>query len=93
MKRITSKDPDYQMPTPESHLGTLTDREIRMLEKWIAQGAVYEKHWALLQPVKTGLPQVSDQNWVRNEIDYFTLAKMTGQNLSPNPEAGAEYLL
>ncbi|MBK8424867.1 MAG: PSD1 domain-containing protein [Lewinellaceae bacterium] len=93
MKRITSKDPDYQMPTPESHLGTLTDREIRMLEKWIAQGAVYEKHWALLPPVKTGLPQVSDQNWVRNEIDYFTLAKMTGQNLSPNPEAGAEHLL
>lgn len=93
MKRITSKDPDYQMPTPESHLGTLTDREIRMLEKWIAQGAVYEKHWALLPPVKTGLPQVSDLNWVRNEIDYFTLAKMTGQNLPPNPEAGAEHLL
>jgi len=93
MKRITSKDPDYQMPTPESHLGTLSEREIQMLEKWIAQGAVYEKHWALLPPVKTDLPMVSDKNWARNEIDYFTLAKMTGQNLSPNPEAGAEYLL
>ncbi len=93
MKRITSKDPDYQMPTPESHLGTLTDREIQILEKWIAQGATYEKHWALLPPVKTDLPKLSDKNWARNEIDYFTLAKMEGQNLSPNPEAGAEYLL
>ena len=93
IKRVTSKDPNIQMPTPESHLGALTDREIRMLEKWIAQGAAYEKHWAFLPPVKTSLPQVSDNNWVNNEIDYFTRAKMTEQGLSPSAEASPDYLL
>lgn len=93
MKRITSKDTAYQMPTPESHLGALTDQEIGIIEKWIAQGAVYEKHWALLPPVKTELPPVPDKNWVKNEIDYFTLARMTEKGLQPNAEATPEYLL
>ena len=39
MRRITSQDADYQMPTPESHLGHLNDREIKILERWIEQGA------------------------------------------------------
>ncbi len=93
IKRITSPDPAYQMPTPESHLGTLSEREITILEKWIAQGAVYEKHWALLAPVKTDLPAVPNKNWVKNAIDYFTLAKMTEKDLQPNPEAIPAYLL
>ena len=93
MKRITSPDPDYQMPTPDSHLGLLTEAEINILEQWIAQGAVYEKHWALLPPVKAGLPAVPDAGWPKNEIDYFTLAKMTEKGLQPNAEAGPAYLL
>ena len=32
-KRITSKDADYQMPTPESHLGSLTENEIKIIER------------------------------------------------------------
>ncbi len=93
MKRISSTDTAYQMPTPDSHLGALTEREIRIIEKWIAQGAVYEKHWALLPPLKSELPPVPDKKWVNNEIDYFSLAKMTEKGLSPNAEAGPEYLL
>ncbi|MCC6281063.1 MAG: PSD1 domain-containing protein [Saprospiraceae bacterium] len=93
MKRITSKDTSYQMPTPDSHLGALTEIEISIIEKWIAQGAVYEKHWALMPPVKTALPPVKDKKWVSNEIDYFTLAKMTEKGLTPNAEASPEYLL
>lgn len=93
IKRITSKDPAYQMPTPESHLGALTEREIRIFEKWIAQGAVYEKHWAFLPPVKTTLPAVQDKDWVKNEIDHFTLAKMAEKGLTHNETAGKDYLL
>jgi mono/diheme cytochrome c family protein len=92
-KRISSQDPDYQMPTPDSHLGTLTEREIKLIEKWIRQGAKYEKHWAFIIPKKTTLPKVSNQNWAKNEIDYFTLAKMTEQGLTPNEEAEPQYLL
>ncbi|MBL7817182.1 MAG: PSD1 domain-containing protein [Saprospiraceae bacterium] len=92
-KRITSKDPNYQMPTPDSHLGSLNENEIKIIEKWIKQGAKYEKHWAFIKPEKAALPSVKDKNWVKNEIDYFTQAKMTEKGLTPNPEAGKEYLL
>ena len=93
MKRITSKDPDYQMPTPESHLSLLTEQEIELVKKWIEQGAVYEKHWAFLPPKKAPLPKVNDPDWVKNEIDHFTLAKMTEKGLEPNETATPEYLL
>src|SRR5438105_15066894 len=43
-KRVSSTDPTYQMPIPESHLGTLTEYEIAIIKKWIKQGAKYEKH-------------------------------------------------
>ncbi len=92
-KRITSKDPDYQMPSPDSHLGLLSETEIRILEKWIKQGAQYEKHWAFVKPEKAPLPKVKDKNWVKNEIDYFTQAKMTEHGLSPNEEADKAFLL
>lgn len=92
-KRITSKDPNYQMPTPDSHLGTLNETEIKIIERWIKQGAKYEKHWAFIKPEKAPLPKVKDKNWVKNEIDYFTQAKMTEKGFSPNEEAEKSYLL
>ena len=93
MKRVRSQDPDYQMPTPESHLERLTEQELNILEKWIVQGAVYERHWAFLPPQKAPLPELTDADWVKNEIDHFSLAKMTEKGLQPNPEATKEYLL
>ncbi|MBL7808704.1 MAG: PSD1 domain-containing protein [Saprospiraceae bacterium] len=93
IKRITSQDPDYQMPTPDSHLGPLSEREVKLLDKWIRQGAVYEKHWAFLKPVKTELPKVSNRSFPRNEIDHFTAGKMSEKGLKPNPVAQPEQLL
>ncbi len=93
IKRISSTDPDYQMPTPESHLGLLTKREITLLTKWIKQGAKYETHWAFVKPEKANMPKISDQAWPKNEIDFFTLAKMDEQGLVPNREADRELLL
>ena len=92
-KRIISKDPNYQMPSSESHLGLLSETEIKILERWIKQGAQYEKHWAFIKPEKTPLPKVKDKNCVKNEIDYFTQAKMTEHGLSPNEEADKAFLL
>ncbi len=92
-KRITSADPDYQMPTPESHLGLLSENEISLLKKWIEQGGTYEKHWAFETPKKSALPKVGDDEWPRNEIDYFTLAKMEEHGLEPGEEASQEQLI
>jgi Protein of unknown function (DUF1553)/Protein of unknown function (DUF1549)/Planctomycete cytochrome C len=93
IKRITSTDPSYMMPSPDSHLGVLTEKEIKLFTAWIKQGAKYEPHWAFTKPIKNTLPEIKDKDWVKNEIDYFTIAKMNAQNLSPNDEADKNFLL
>jgi hypothetical protein len=81
------------MPPSDTHLGALTPQEVSLFEKWIRQGARYERHWAFTPPVKSPLPQVEDPQWPHNEIDYFILAKLEQQNLTPNEEADKERLL
>jgi hypothetical protein len=91
-KRVSSSDTSYQMPTPDSHLGALSDYEVRLVRKWIQQGAKYEKHWAFIPPAKQVVPKVSDDKWVKNEIDHFVLARLDQMNLEPNEEADRERL-
>lgn len=92
-KRITSDDPSYQMPTPESHLGMLSAQEVAIFKKWIEQGAKYEPHWAFAKPRKSPLPKVKNAEWVRNEIDYFILDKQEQAGLTANAPADKERLL
>lgn len=87
--RITTKDSTLLMPPPASNL-KLNMFEVNMIEKWIAQGAKYEKHWAFVAPQKAAVPKVSDKEWPRNEIDNFILQKQEQRGLKPNPEADKE---
>lgn len=89
---ISSKDSAVQMPPPASNL-KLTQREIGLIEKWIKQGAKYEKHWAFVPPKKVPLPKVKLEKWPRNEIDYFVLSMQEKKGLAPNEEADKERLL
>ena len=84
--RILSTDPDYQMPTPESHL-SLTAQEKAILVRWVKQGAEYKPHWALVPPVKGEPPKVKDKDWVKNDIDNFVLNRLEREGLAPSPEA------
>lgn len=90
--RISSEDPTVRMPPAESNL-TLSAREIRLIERWIRQGAEYEPHWAFIAPGKSALPRVKNEEWVRNEVDRFILAKQEQYGFKPNPEAEKEMLL
>lgn len=92
-KRVASTDTSYQMPTPDSHLGTLTEYEVALVKKWIQQGAKYEKHWAFSPAEKATPPAVSDEKWVKNEIDRFVLHRLDDMGLKPNEEADKERLL
>lgn len=92
-KRVSSVDPAYQMPTPESHLAPLTKQEITLIKKWIQQGGKYERHWAFVPPVKSALPAVKDKKGIKNEIDHFIFSKMEEKGLLPNEEADKERLL
>jgi hypothetical protein len=92
IKRIESTDPNYLMPSPDSHL-ELTDQEKAILKKWILQGAKYKKHWAFILPTKPHLPVTKHTDWVKNEIDAFVAAKLDEKGLSPSPEADRQHLI
>ena len=90
--RITTKDTNLLMPPPASNL-KLSQREISLIEKWIKQGAKYEKHWAFVAPKKPAVPEVDKKDWPKNEIDYFILEKQEQKGIAPNEEADKERLL
>ncbi|HSI76388.1 MAG TPA: DUF1549 domain-containing protein, partial [Lunatimonas sp.] len=90
--RIVSNDPSEQMPPPESNLA-LSNHQIRLIEKWIKQGAAYEPHWAFIPPQSPEIPKVKFNSWVRNDIDYFILKEQENRSLDPNKEADKETLL
>ncbi|MEZ6135782.1 MAG: PSD1 and planctomycete cytochrome C domain-containing protein [Pirellulaceae bacterium] len=52
LTRITSPDPDHQMPPTNSHRKPLSTDEVQILRQWIAEGAVWGKHWAFEKPVR-----------------------------------------
>jgi len=92
--RITAHDePDDLMPPPDSGR-SLTEQQIHLLTQWIKEGAVYEKHWAFLPPVKEPLPPtlhpVPEQ---LSAIDRFVLAKLEAGQLNFSPRADRATLL
>jgi hypothetical protein len=92
IKRVTSDDPDMVMPPPSSH-HELNDRQIRLLKKWIAQGAEYQKHWAYIAPTRPEPPEVEQADWVNNPIDRFVLAKLERKGIDPSPRADRTTLI
>src|SRR5690606_5993629 len=90
--RISSRDSTFMMPPPYSNL-KLSERDVKIIEKWIRQGAKYEPHWAFVPPVKPDVPPVEEDEWPENEIDNFILKTLEDRNLEPNPIADKERLL
>lgn len=90
--RILSSDPDYAMPTPNSHL-SLTAQEKAVLVKWIEDGAEYKPHWAFVAPEEPSVPDVKNEEWAVNPIDHFILKKLEEENLTPAKMANKETLL
>lgn len=91
-QRISTTDTSMLMPPPSSNLH-LQPYEIKLIEKWIKQGAKFKPHWAFIPPVKPTLPAISNKDWVKNEIDVFVLTAMTQKGLKPTEEADKERLL
>ncbi|MBV8391147.1 MAG: PSD1 domain-containing protein [Mucilaginibacter sp.] len=92
-RRITTKDSSDMMPTVKSNLKPLSPYEVKLVKKWIQQGAKYEKHWAFVPPKSPAVPEVDDKSWPKNTIDYFVLHKQEQKGFTPNPEADKERLL
>jgi len=84
--RITSDDPDIVMPPPDAG-ERLPARQVELLKRWIAAGAIYEPHWAYVAPRRPAVPAVKNAAWPKNEIDRFILARLDAEGLAPQPEA------
>jgi hypothetical protein len=92
IQRITETNPARRMPPEMSHK-TLTDAQKETLKRWVAEGAQWKEQWAFVAPVRPALPPMKTENWVRNPIDRFILAKLEAQGLSPAPEADRQNLI
>lgn len=89
--RILSDDPEEVMPPPES-VHSVTDAELAILKTWINEGAVYEKHWAFLAPIRPTVPQVAD-TWSKNPIDAFVAQQWQDKKFTASPEADRATLM
>ena len=92
IQRITA-DEGRRMPPAWAGTSRLSEREIGLLTRWIEQGAVWQKHWSFIPPVRRELPTVSDVSWPKNAIDHFVLARLDREGLKPSPEADRRTLI
>src|SRR6266446_1072045 len=92
VRRITADNKALRMPPVYSGV-TLSDREIGLIRDWIAQGAVWEKHWSFIPPKRREPPSVSKPQWVRNPVDAFVLQRLDREGLAPSPEADPALLI
>ncbi len=92
IQRIHSENPDEQMPPAKSNR-RLSPEQKALLQRWISEGAVYQKHWAFVAPVRPADPEVAKTDWSRNSIDRFVLAKLETSGLQPSPEADRATLI
>ena len=92
IRRIFHENKSIVMPPPESNL-SLSDYEKNILKKWILQGAEWKKHWSFIKPEKPEIPQIENNQWVKNEIDIFIAKNIENQNLEFSKMESKEILL
>ena len=91
-QRITQKDANHRMP-PAYSQKTLSGGQIDLIRRWIAQGAVWQQHWAFISPRRPELPQVKDTSWPRQDLDHFVLNRLESEGLAPAPAAEKSRIL
>jgi hypothetical protein len=95
--RITSDDPEYRMPPPDSNR-TLSAIEVDKLAQWIREGANYKKHWAFtsiasLASLENMRSTIRHDDWSQNPLDEFVIARLREESLSPSAPASPERIL
>lgn len=88
-----------RMP-PEDYSDPLSESDVEILRRWIAEGATgpddsalaksmrrTSDHWSFQPVVRPPIPSVAHQEWVRNPIDAFVLNRLETDNIRPSAEA------
>jgi mono/diheme cytochrome c family protein len=90
--RITAEDETERMP-PADTGKRLSPEQIAILRQWIEQGASWQPHWSLIPPTRSLTLAVAEDEWPRNPIDRFILARLEREELSPSPEGDPATLI
>ena len=91
--RIFATNRAKLMPPVYAHK-ELTEAQKNTIRRWVAEGAVYEGHWAYEPLKRPPVPALSDPNApVRNPIDGFIQSRLAREGLKPAPEAERRTLL
>ena len=85
-QRIMTPDEEDVMPPPDFHK-PLSEKEKKLITRWIEQGAEYQEHWAFASIVKPEAPAAG------NPIDAFVRKNLEAHGLSPSPRADKATLL
>ncbi|MDP7061666.1 MAG: PSD1 and planctomycete cytochrome C domain-containing protein [Planctomycetota bacterium] len=103
---LVAEDPEERMPPKDKD--AMTDAEIKLVGDWIEGGMAWHddgeeatwpvKHWAYQRVRPEAPPAVEDfpeqwQDWPRNEVDRYLLAKMLERGLPPQDQADRGVLL
>ena len=84
VKRI--HNPDTPMP-PRASNKVLSAEEKKLIERWIAEGAVYGKVWSFEPlPANVPVPKIAG-TWAKDDLDRFIQDKLRNTGLTPSPGA------
>lgn len=86
--RIHTDEEDDLMPPPDFKK-PLTQAEKAILDRWVREGAPYEKHWAFQAPRKPALPEGP----AANPVDRFLDDRLAEAGLVPSPRTDNATLL
>jgi mono/diheme cytochrome c family protein len=99
-RRITSDDPERQMPPSGKRL---TPAQVAAIKAWIEAGASWPdalanerkgRHWAFVAPRRPAVPNPRNaKQEAANPIDRFIRARLEEEGLAPAPEAGRVTLI
>ena len=93
VRRIYSTEKYEVMPPADAHK-ELTAQQKELIKRWVAEGAIYEGHWAY-QPIKRpAVPAIQNpKSKIQNPIDAFIQARLAKAGLQPAPEADRRTLI
>jgi hypothetical protein len=86
IERVFAPTPARRMPPQYAHKD-LSDQQKETIRRWVAEGAVYQGHWAYRPVVRPTTPPDS------NPIDFLIGANLTKAGLTPAPEADRRTLI
>ncbi len=89
IRRMRSTDPDEVMPKPK-HGPPLPEAEIKIIERWIAEGAEWKNHWSFELPKEVAVGKISDEKWPSMPLDRHVIRRLDLEKMSPSPEAAPE---